>query len=162
MRIYLPLSQAMLRALFVDGRLPGPLDGCAVTPALREWFPEGDDEELEYAAQYRAADLSIPMIVGETPARRVVLAVDADAAAAVDVDDMVGVRIADGITLDEVAAVLADAPEAEAALLAAIEALSVGDEDVPAEVEALDEHGLAWFDPDELPAIVARIVPPAS
>lgn len=160
MRIYLPLSQAMLRALVIDGRLDGPLAGCAVTDALREWFPEGDDEELEYAAQYRAADLSIPMVAGETPARRVVAAVDAEAVAATEIDDMVGVRIQDGIGFDAVAAVFADAPEAEAALLAAIEALSSSDADVPAEVEALDEHELAWFDPAELPEIVARIAPP--
>ena len=32
----------------------------AVTPALREWYAEGDAEELEYAALQEAARASLP------------------------------------------------------------------------------------------------------
>ena len=47
MRVYLPLTLPGLRSLLDAGQLDGvPLPGYAVTQALREWYAEGDDEEL--------------------------------------------------------------------------------------------------------------------
>ena len=38
MRVYLPATTTVLRDLVVEGRLPGPRTGFAVTPQLREFY----------------------------------------------------------------------------------------------------------------------------
>jgi len=54
-RVYVPATLPMLAALRADGRLgTGTTEAHAVTPALREWYAEGDEEELEYVAFTRA------------------------------------------------------------------------------------------------------------
>ena len=47
MRVYIPATLAMVQALVDDGDMQ-PLSGTAfaVTPALRESYAEGDDDEL--------------------------------------------------------------------------------------------------------------------
>ena len=54
-RVYLPATLAQLAVLRESGELPPPGEAHAVTPALREWYAEGDEEELEYVAFTRAA-----------------------------------------------------------------------------------------------------------
>ena len=55
-RVYLPSTLPALRELLDTGELGSPpLPGFAVTGALREWYAEGDEEELEYAAMTLAA-----------------------------------------------------------------------------------------------------------
>jgi hypothetical protein len=157
MRAYVPVERSSLAALVADGRLAGPRDACAVTPALREWYAEGDDEDLEYAAQSRAADLSLALISEDSHPRRIVLAVDAQAEPAPGVDDLVGVTITGTILLSDVAAVLIDAPAAVPAVVAAIEALTGSSAEVPPEVEVLDEHELAWYAPEELNDLVSGL-----
>src|SRR5438045_6547962 len=63
-----------------DGR---PVEAHAVTPTLREWYAEGDDEELEYVAFTRAAQGALRLLRHDpgAPRRRVVLSVDVPAAA---------------------------------------------------------------------------------
>ena len=47
MRVYIPATLPILSELAKRGELgPGPLTGYGVTPALREWYVEGDEEEL--------------------------------------------------------------------------------------------------------------------
>src|SRR5256714_4963455 len=50
----------------------------AVTPALREWYAEGDEEELEYVAFTRAAQAALRLLRHDpgAPRRRVVVSVD--------------------------------------------------------------------------------------
>jgi len=57
---------------------PGPAARYAVTPALREAYASGDEEELEYAALTEAARASLRMLAGNpaAPPRRVVLAAE--------------------------------------------------------------------------------------
>ncbi|MDT0201881.1 DUF6912 family protein [Nocardioides sp. AE5] len=75
-RIYLPLTSAGLQELVAEARVAAPLAAHAVTDALRQAWPEGDDEELEYAALAAAADASWHLRgVGDAP-RRHVLAAD--------------------------------------------------------------------------------------
>jgi hypothetical protein len=155
MRAYVPGNRRALAELLADGHLTGPMPACAVTPALRDWYPEGDDEDLEYAAQSRAADLSLALIAEDADPRRIVLAVDVPTELDPGVDDLVGVYVTGFITLADVAAVLIDAPAAVAAVLAAIESLSGPSDEVPPEVEALDEHELAWYAPEELGDLVS-------
>jgi hypothetical protein len=76
-RVYLPTTLVALPGLLRDRRIDGG-PACAVTPALREWYASGDEEELEYAALNRAAGLSLALLADEVraPRRRVVIAAD--------------------------------------------------------------------------------------
>src|SRR5690348_18170281 len=85
-RVYVPATVPDLAARLdtgVTGRSPVTDAGSlayAVTPALREWYREGDIEELEYAAMTHAAGASLRMLAALVPRepapRRVVLAAD--------------------------------------------------------------------------------------
>jgi hypothetical protein len=75
MRVYLPMTVAKLHTLRDKGLQPDTL-GHAVTPALREWYIEGDADELEYAALADAAQASLRQLEPAGPLRRVVVAVE--------------------------------------------------------------------------------------
>jgi len=69
----------MLAALRSSGQLaPARFVAHAVTPALREWVCEGDEEELEYVAFTRAAQgaLQLLRLDPQAPRRRVVVSVE--------------------------------------------------------------------------------------
>jgi hypothetical protein len=75
-RVYLPLDAEALRALARTRELDGvPLPAHGVTDALRAAQPAGDEDELEYAALWAAADACTAR-----GARRVVAAADVDPA----------------------------------------------------------------------------------
>src|ERR1700691_1865589 len=58
MRVYLPATIESLAAVLAKGEIaPSPLHGYGVTPALREAYASGDEEELEYVAMLAAAVL---------------------------------------------------------------------------------------------------------
>jgi len=85
MRVYLPSTLPGLRALLDAGELgPPPLPAYGVTGALREWYAEGDEEELEYAALTLAARASVrlldrALLLDPTvPPRRVVVVAEVD------------------------------------------------------------------------------------
>ena len=91
MRVYLPSTLPGLRALLETGELGRPpLPAYAVTGALREWYAEGDEEELEYAAMTLAARASVRLLDRAlvldptTPPRRVVVAAEVDVRAAAE------------------------------------------------------------------------------
>ena len=133
MRVYVPATWPMLRKLVRTGRLE-PIGGTAfaLTPALREAYAAGDDEELEYAAMTEAARASLRLLAVElglgeeaTPARRVVVAADVDAVTLrPDLDDAV-VRVAGAVPMSAVAADAAPLLRARA-LLAVGRARRVG------------------------------------
>src|SRR6201985_1337288 len=85
MRVFLPSTLPALAEALRAGQVgsgadadPGPQPGYAVTPALREAYASGDEEELEYAALTEAALASLRMLGGAqaAPPRRVVLAAE--------------------------------------------------------------------------------------
>ena len=82
MRVYLPGTTTVLRALVDEGTLPGPHTAFAVTPELRQFYElsdaRTDEEELEYAALLGAARASLRLIDVDPTAsrRRVVVAAD--------------------------------------------------------------------------------------
>ena len=133
----------------------------AVTPALREWYVEGDAEELEYAALTNAARASLHQLAADpaAPPRRVVLAADvADAAArpAPDVE-RAAVRLAGPVALRDV--VSAHVDDADAAddvrrALAALPAADAGDEDAQFLVDGVEDHELGWFAAQEIGPLV--------
>src|SRR4029453_12947932 len=90
-----------------------PLAAHAVTPALREWYAEGDDEELEYVAFTRAAQGALQLLRRDpdAPRRRVVVSADVPASAVLRDDPELGssvVRLATPILLSAVAAIHLD------------------------------------------------------
>src|SRR5215469_11465566 len=94
MRIYLPSTLPALADVLREGTVgPAPVHGFAVTPALREAYASGDEEELEYIAMLAAARESLRLLRSDpvAPRRRVVLDADvsvaADAIAAADAGD---------------------------------------------------------------------------
>jgi hypothetical protein len=73
-----------------------------------------------------------------------------------DLDDAV-VRLSGPIAFDDVIAAYADNADAEAAVLAAIEAVDeadLGDEDAEFVVGDAQDHDLAWYAPQELPFLL--------
>src|SRR3954467_14141460 len=77
MRVYVPATLPMLAAAVTTGSVDATV-AAAVTPALREWYIEGDAEELEYAAMLAAARSSLRLLAADpaAPRRRVVVAVE--------------------------------------------------------------------------------------
>jgi hypothetical protein len=159
-RVYLPATLPALAALLEAGSVESPV-GYAVTPVLREWYREGDTEELEYVATLAAARASLRRLAeGAAPYRRVVLAADvADGAArpAPDVD-RAAVRLSSPVEVALVVSALVDAPDAADDVRAAVGALAAaesGDDDAVFTVEAVEDHELGWYAAQELPALVA-------
>jgi hypothetical protein len=159
-RVYLPATLPLLARLRADQRLvlPSGSTGHAVTPELREWYAEGDEEELEYVAFTRAAQDSLQLLRHDTqaPPRRVVLAVDLPASVAVPVDRDLGssvVRLGEQVTMAEVASIHVDGKAAEPDVRAAAEAgvaAGAGDPDAQFTVDGAEDHELEWYDPSEL------------
>jgi hypothetical protein len=153
------MTLAMLQRLVSDGVVQ-PVSGTAfaVTPALREAYAQGDDEELAEVARRDAATASLRLLTFDDsglPPRRAVLVADADDAdvtARPDLDDAV-VRLRGPVALDRVVCAYVDNADAESAVAAAVEvidAADLGDEDAELVVGDAQDHDLAWYAPQEL------------
>jgi len=166
-RIYLPATVPLLARLRADGRLPLPADatGHAVTPDLREWYTDGDEEELEYVAFTRAAQEALLLLHHDpkAPRRRAVLAVDVPVERATPAERALGsslVRVGGEVTLPAVAAVHVDGADAEPDVTAAAEvalAAAAGDDDAQFTVDGVEDHELEWYDPSELDELLLRL-----
>jgi hypothetical protein len=130
----------------------------AVTPDLREWYAEGDEEELEYVAFTRAAQEALRLLRRDprAPRRRVVISADVPAGSVRRVDRDLGsslVDVAGPVAFDAIAAIhidSADAEEAVAAAAAVVEEAVAGDPDAQFTVDGAEDHELEWYDPSEL------------
>lgn len=168
MRVYVPVTRAMLQQLVADGSL-WPVNGTAfaVTPMLRESYAQGDDEELAEVALRDAALASLRLLAAgcesadnQLPPRRAVLVADVEDARDVtlrpDLDDAV-VRLSGPVAVDDVVAAFVDNAAAEAAVtaaIAAIDAADLGDEDAELVVGDAQDHDLAWYAVQELPFLL--------
>lgn len=164
MRVYIPVTVAMLADLVADGVLHA-VNGTAfaVTPALREAYASGGDEDLAEVALREAALASLRLLAAAgdaaaaLPTRRAVLVADADdVRARPDLDDAV-VRLAAPVRLTDVVAAyvdIADAEPAVTAAIAAIDAADLGDEDAELTVGDAEDHDLAWYATQELPFLL--------
>ena len=165
MRIYIPVTLAMLQQLVTDGSLR-PVSGTAfaVTPKLREAYAEGDDDELGEVALREAALASLRLLAGaaedsgdDLPPRRAVLVADVgDVTLRPDLDDAV-VRVGGPVTSDDVVAAFVDNAAAEAqvkAAVAVVDAADLGDEDAELTVGDAQDHDLAWYAVQELPFLL--------
>ena len=158
MRVYLPLTLTTLRAAVAAGEVPCT-DGYAVTPGLREWYAEGDQDELEYSALTAAARESLRLLAEDptAPRRRVVLAVDVDGAQPRDGQERGTVTVTGPVPWRKVAAGHLDDPDAAediAAAVLAVGAADGGDDDAAFTVDSAEAHELQWYATQELPGVL--------
>ncbi|MFE3290602.1 DUF6912 family protein [Rhodococcus sp. NPDC059234] len=164
MRVYVPATIAMLQRLVADQQLdPVSRTAFAVTPALREAYASGDDDELAEVAMIEAARASLRLLAaesgeGETPVRRrAVIAADVeDVKLRPDLDDAV-VRLGAPLDLSAVASVHVDLAEAEESIgraAEAIDAADLGDADAEFVLGDAEDHELAWYATQELPFLL--------
>lgn len=176
MRVYVPTTLPRLAAISAAGRIEPGTVAYAVTPALREWYVNGDIEELEYAAMADAARDSLRQIAAAIreaelsggragPARRVVIAADVPdgdvqpLSAPIDDGSRAMVRVSAAVPIARMASVHVDDDEAEAAVSAAARAVSdadAGDEDAKFVVDAVEDHELLWYAVQEIPDLLRR------
>jgi len=156
MRVYLPSTLPALADVLREGAVsPAPVQGFAVTPALREAYASGDEEELEYIAMLAAARESLRMLRADpgAPRRRVVLAADAEATWIAYDDEPAAVVISGPVPLAALASGHIDDPDAQpdvAAAVSSIAAADAGDEDAGFAVDSAEGHELAWYATQEL------------
>ncbi len=158
MRVYLPATSQVLRHLVESGQLgPPPMTAFAVTPDLREWYRDGDLEELEYAALLEASRGSLRLL-DEDPTsarRRAVVAADVpDGAVGVRPDlDRAVVRVTVPVAMGMIAAVHLDGAEAEPAVRAAADAVleaDLGSDDAKFLLDEAEGHELLWYATQEV------------
>ncbi len=162
MRVYIPATVAMLQQFVADGSL-WPVNGTAfgVTPALREAYAEGDDDELGEVALADAALASLRLLAGDCaldlpPRRAVLVAHVEDVTLRPDLDDAV-VRLGAPVVIDDVVAAFVDNAAAErdvTAAIAVVDAADLGDEDAELTVGDAQDHDLAWYATQELPFLL--------
>ncbi|WP_371828679.1 DUF6912 family protein [Rhodococcoides corynebacterioides] len=170
MRVFVPATTTMLRALVEDGEFsPISRTAFAVTPTLREAYSSGDDDELADVALREAARASLRLLGGEehdgtdgdaparSASRRVVIAADVDPVTLrPDLDDAV-VRLPQPLSMRDVASVHVDLAEAEQPVRAAVEAVDaadLGDADAEFVLGDAEDHELAWYAPQEIPFLL--------
>jgi hypothetical protein len=158
-RVYLPSTLRRLAQVLDDGTIDADV-GYAVTPTLREWYTEGDLEELEYAATAAAARESLRLLADDVaPARRVVIAAEVADGAARPAPDIAraAVRLTAPVPLADVVSAHVDDDAAEDDVrraVAALAAADAGDEDGRFIVDGVEDHELAWYAAQELNAVV--------
>lgn len=165
MRVYLPSTLPDLGAAVRVGAIgPGPAH--AVTPALREWYADGDVEELEYAAMAAAARASLRLLGADpdAPRRRVVVVAEvAEEAVAGHRGDLLegrgAVEVVRAVPLSDVVSAHVDDPDAAqdvAAAVTALPAADTGDEDAQFTVDGAEGHELMWYAVQEIPHLAAN------
>lgn len=171
MRIYIPVTLRMVHTLVEEGEI-FPIAGraFAVTPALREAFRSGDEEELAEIALRDAARASLRLLAAEAESegaesgdggptyRRAVLAADVEGGVELrpDLDDAV-VTVSAAISMDQVASVHIDLAEAEKAVARAVDIIDqadLGDAEAEFILGDAEDHDLAWYATQELRFLV--------
>ncbi|MGV9827076.1 MULTISPECIES: DUF6912 family protein [unclassified Gordonia (in: high G+C Gram-positive bacteria)] len=185
MRVYFPATLTMLMALAETGEFrPVGGTGFALTPALRESYVSGDDEELAEAAVREAARASLRLLAGEPPEagdssaaadleadarttkpgdtprlppRRAVVAADVtEVTLRPELDDAV-VKVAGPVPTSAIASILVDGADAEDSVRTAVivvDAADLGDEDAELAIGDVEDHDLGWYATQELPFLL--------
>jgi hypothetical protein len=166
MRIYVPATLTGLERARVSGRLEG-LAAHAVTPSVREWYTDGDTEELEFSALTEAAQASIGLLWDDTdaPRRRLAVAADVPDEAVTPAPPPVGdapsfrsaVRLTVEVALADVVSLHVDEEEADVVVSAAATAWPLamaGDEDARFTVDDTEGYDLLWYDITELDHLI--------
>lgn len=165
MRVFLPGTAPLLARWVRSGAVTVELTAHAVTPALREWYTEGDAEELEYAAMVEAAEASLRLLGDDpdAPRRRLVLAAEVDVAITLpegDTGPRSQVLLPGPVSLSDVVSLHVDGEEAVADVTAAVEAVEAadaGDDGAQFLVDGAEGHDLLWFDATETSLVLAEL-----
>ena len=143
-RVYVPTTLDGLTRCVGDGGVgPAPVHAHAVTAWLRESWPEGDQEEWEYAALSAATDDATLALTEDDRPRRVVLV--AEVGDVTERGDSTVVTVDSAIAMRQVVAVHAD----------------TGDLDLTAPLDPATLDDLGWFGVQEISDLIADD-PPAS
>ena len=161
MRVYIPFTLPGLAAADAADRFAAPGTAAhAVTPAVREWYVEGDVEELEYVVATDAAQASLRLLAADpgAPRRRVVVAADVpDAAVTAGRTVRSSVVLQAVVPRSDVASVHLDEAGAEPVVAAAVEALEAadaGDDDAGFLLDEAEAADLLWYDVTEIGRLV--------
>lgn len=153
----------MLQELNDNGEFTAKSDfAFALTPALREFYTSGDEEEIAHRAFQDAAEASLRILsagdVEKFPHRRVVISADLDSVTPRPEQGESVVELASRkITRQEVAAIHIDvetSEDATKAAMAVIDEADLGQEDAEFIVGDAQDNFLAWYDPAELQFLV--------
>lgn len=165
-RVHVPVTLRMLTSLVETGELR-PVGGTAfaLTPALRESYAAGGDDELSHVALGEAARASLRLLAVELEGehgdevllRRAVLSADVEGVTQrPDLDDAV-VKVPGVIPMAQVASVHVDLSDAEDAVRAAVRVVDdadLGDLDAEFVLGEAEDHELAWYATQELPFLL--------
>jgi hypothetical protein len=162
MRVFLPSTLPALAQAIGAGQVRPGGPGYAVTPALREAYASGDEEELEFAALAEAARASLRLLATDdaAPPRRVVLAAEIPAdrvKSDISDEEPARVLIGDAIPLEWLACAHVDDPVAGDDVRKAVQALAAadaGDDDAQFAVDGAEGHELGWYATQELRYLV--------
>jgi len=161
-RVYLPATLPLLRRWLDAGQAP-PGRAFTVTPTLREWYREGDEEEMEYVAQLAAGRASLDLLDADVGARRLRVVVAADVAdpdVALDPDSgRSAVVVGAAVPVAGWASALVDEEDVESVVSAAVTALgaaAAGDDDAAFKLDEAASHELGWYAVQELPHLFSE------
>lgn len=153
-RVYVPSTLSRLRDVVTAGGIgPSPVLAHAVTETLRAGYPDGTEEDWEYAAMSAAAQDSLGLLADDDPPRRVVIAVDVGSVVPVDPGRPTLVELLVVAPARDIASVHVDSADAEdlvAVARAAWLGAENGDEAAVVVVERCLDRELAWFAAQEI------------
>ncbi len=168
-RVYLPTTLTELADAVLAGKFGAGHAAHAVTPAVREWYTEGDLEELEYAAMTDAALASLRLLAMQLGAasryadRRVVIAADvADQLVSAHPSDPCrsAVLVTGEVALRDVVSAHVDGEHDGVVRLAVgqavryLDAADHGDDDASFVIDEAQSHELLWYDVTELSDLI--------
>lgn len=161
-RVYVPTTLAGLARAQQQGTLGSEagLRAHAVTPAVREWYTEGNLEELEYSAMIDAAESSLRLLAldPQAPRRRVVLALDMpESLVAPEGSSRSSVSLTQLVKLSEVASLHVDEVQSQSTIASAVQALAAaedGDDDARFQLDEAEACDLLWYDISEIDDLI--------
>lgn len=159
-RVFVPATLGLVSQWLESGEVrPRSGTAFAVTPALREAYASGDEEELAEVALDEASLASLRLLSGEEggPPLRVVLVLEVpEVELRPDLDDAVA-RVQGPIGLDAVDCLYVDllsAKEVVARAALVVDAADLGDSDAEHIVADAQDEPLAWYASTELSLVL--------
>jgi hypothetical protein len=154
MRMFIPLSPTHVQELAAIGQLAGPLEGVIPNDAFAQWIESDDPEDMEFAALSRAGDLAL--LLAETN-QRVVAVVDVDVDGLEISDEPAGTAFLADLSSGQIASLHVDDALNKTVIADARKALARDDDSGEAELAAVDDCDLLWFDALELADVAVSL-----